>query len=442
MIEEKIPIKILKQLKNQADDTIVISRYTDSNQIKFSNNKVSTIQNWVNNSITIFVAKNKKVLATTILDFSEASIKKSLNLISKNLELMHPNGDYMGIAEGPFKYKKISDLYDKKILEFDFSDKLESGINKALEIGAKRNSGILETAESQHLLLTSNNVEAEEKLSQVHFSVRSLYDKDASGHITNSSRTLKNIYIEKSCEESAEIAIKSKNPKQGKEGTYDIIFSPLAFAPLLNRIGDATSYFNVDARLSFLINKLNKKVSQSNLILRDDATIPNCIGSSNFDTEGVPTKDNILIDKGILKTYLHNTSTAKKANTETTANSGIIAPQPWNLILDSTNPLSKDKLFNEVKNGLYVTNIWYTRFQNQETGEFSTIPRDGIFIIKNGTISGSIKGIRISDLMPNILSNIKYTATDSKQIRSWEAEIPCILPHILVEKVNITKPTA
>src|SRR3989338_2652311 len=203
MIEEKIPIKILKQLKNQADDTIVISRYTDSNQIKFSNNKVSTIQNWVNNSITIFVAKNKKVLATTILDFSEASIKKSLNLISKNLELMHPNGDYMGIAEGPFKYKKISDLYDKKILEFDFSDKLESGINKALEIGAKRNSGILETAESQHLLLTSNNVEAEEKLSQVHFSVRSMYDKEASGHITNSSRTLKNIYIEKSCEESA-----------------------------------------------------------------------------------------------------------------------------------------------------------------------------------------------------------------------------------------------
>ena len=443
MIDKDIPKLILKRLKEEkADDIVIISNSTDTNQVKFSNNKISVIKNWTNNSITLFVAKDKKIVTTSILDIKKESIEKSIKSIIKNLSIMHKNEDYYGIAEGPFKYKKIEDLYDKKVIDFDFSDQLEAGINKSLETGAKRNSGLLESAETEYLLLTSNNVESIDKLSQVHLSVRSLFDKETSGHITNTSRILKDFNIEKTFKEAAEIAVNSKNPKTGQNGKYNIIFSPLAFAPLLNRYGDATSYFNVEAGLSFFINKLGKKVADNNLILRDDATIRNGIGSHSFDSEGVPSQNNILIQDGILKTYLHNTSTAKKTNTKTTSNSGLIAPQPWNLVIDAKKKLSKDELFKEVKNGLYITNIWYTRFQNQETGEFSTIPRDAIFIIKNGEIEGSIKNIRISDSMPRILENLNYIANDIKQIRSWEAEIPCILPHLLVKDVNITKPTA
>ena len=442
MIDTKIPKNILNKLKKEVDDAVIISRTTDSNQVKFSNNKVSITQTWVNNSIAIFVAKDKKIVTTTIQDFRNASIEKSISLIKKNLSLMNPNDEYLGIAEGPFKYKKVEDLYDKEIVNYDFSDKLEAGINKTLEVGAKRTSGLLEASEAEYLLLTSNNVEAIDKSSLIHFSVRSFFDNEASGHITNSSRILKNFHIEKSCQEASEIAVQSKNPQIGKKGAFDIIFSPLAFAPLLDRIGDATSSFNVDARLSFLVDKLNHNIADENIVLRDDATIKNGIGSTKFDSEGVPTQNNIIIDKGILKTYLHNSSTAKKFNVETTANAGLIAPQPWNLVLESIYPLSKEKLFKEIKNGLYVTNIWYTRFQNQETGEFSTIPRDAIFVIKNGEINGCVKGIRISDSMLRILQNIVLTANDPKQIRSWEAEIPCVLPHILVRNVNITTSTS
>lgn len=443
MIENKIPKLILNKLEKEADDVIIISRSSNINQIKFSNNKVSTTQNWFNNSISVFVAKDKKVVVTSLHNFSPESVEKSINQLKKNLNLMQKNEDYHGIAEGPFKYKKIDNLYDKKILDYDFSDKLEAGINKSLEIGAKRNSGLLESGEVEYSLITSNNVETTDKLSLIHFSIRALYDKEASGHITSSSRVLNNnFHIIKSCEEAAELAMNSKNPVQGKKGNYNIIFSPLAFAPLLDRIGDSASFFNIDAHLSFLINKLGKKIANANVTIRDDATIENGIGSQHFDSEGVPSQNNYIVNNGILENYLHNTSTAVKAKVKTTANSGLIAPQPWNIVLDSTNKIKKQDLFKEVKNGLYVTNIWYTRFQNQETGEFSTIPRDAIFVIKNGEIQGSIKSIRISDFMPNILQNISEVADDQKQIRSWEAEIPCVLPHILIKNVNITTSTS
>jgi PmbA protein len=122
--------------------------------------------------------------------------------------------------------------------------------------------------------------------------------------------------------------------------------------------------------------------------------------------------------------------------TETTANAGLIAPRSFNILFDC----KKGDVF-DVKEGIYITNVWYTRFQNYANGDFSTIPRDGAFLIKNGEIVQSLKGLRISDNMLNILKNIKYSNKKVIQIKSWEAEIPTFTPEVLVNNVNITKPT-
>jgi PmbA protein len=138
-----------------------------------------------------------------------------------------------------------------------------------------------------------------------------------------------------------------------------------------------------------------------------------------------------------LRTYLHNTSTAKKYKVKTTANAGLIGPSPSNLILEGKkgNPF-------DIDNGIYVTNVWYTRFQNYATGDFSTIPRDGMFLIENGEICGPINGLRISENMLNLLKNISVFGKNPQQITSWEAEIPVITPDVLIKNVRFTKPTS
>ena len=73
MIETKIAKQILNKLEKEADDVIIISRSSNINQIKFSNNKVSTTQNWFNNSISVFAAKDKKVVVTSLHNFSPES---------------------------------------------------------------------------------------------------------------------------------------------------------------------------------------------------------------------------------------------------------------------------------------------------------------------------------------------------------------------------------
>ncbi len=106
-------------------------------------------------------------------------------------------------------------------------------------------------------------------------------------------------------------------------------------------------------------------------------------------------------------------------------------------------PERKQELYemvSEVRNGIWITNLWYTRFQNYLTGEFSTIPRDAIFLIENGKITTPIVNIRMTDSFLRLLQNIAALGKDVQQIKSWEAEVPTFTPSLLVKDVEITAP--
>ncbi|MFO7976905.1 MAG: metallopeptidase TldD-related protein [Candidatus Hydrogenedentota bacterium] len=104
----------------------------------------------------------------------------------------------------------------------------------------------------------------------------------------------------------------------------------------------------------------------------------------------------------------------------TTANAGLIAPHPWNVVV-SPGDSSLEDMIREVDHGLLVTNVWYTRFQNYHTGDFSTIPRDAAITIDNGELGHAVTGIRISDSLPRLLTSITRLSRKQQQIHWWEA---------------------
>jgi len=102
--------------------------------------------------------------------------------------------------------------------------------------------------------------------------------------------------------------------------------------------------------------------------------------------------------------------------------------------------VSRDDLFKEVKRGLYLTNTWYTRFQNPAKGDFSTVPRDGIFLIEDGEVKQSLRDLRISDNALSILNNIVAISKERQHVHWWgEAETPSLSPYVLVKDVHMTK---
>ncbi|MFH0868985.1 MAG: TldD/PmbA family protein [archaeon] len=457
-------LELLHYIKNRlvkegASDAVVGGVKADSSQIKFVNNKIAKTGTEGIVSIGIFFVKDKKIVTTNFKEIAEITNddafdvaqlnflrEKADKVINKLLLFSKPlqqKADWFGIAEGPFKYGQMQNMYDSKIADMAAEkqvDIVEAGVNSALKEGARRCGGIFSKANTENFLVTSKGVEVKSRGTSAYFSIRAMLDKDSSGHNTASARMLSDLDVEKTARFAGQIAALAKKPKPGKKGTYAVVFAPMAWGALLDRVADATSIFSVEAGMSFLANKVGQQVGSSMVNLFDDATVPGCVGSGECDAEGVPTQKNVLIERGVLKTFLHNTSTARKYGVKTTANAGLVAPGPANVVLEP-GKISKDELFKDVQRGVYITNIWYTRFQNYAAGDFSTIPRDGMFLIENGQIAQSLKNLRIKENILNLLGGVAGIASDAKQMTSWEIDTPVTTPHVLIKEVNLTKPT-
>jgi PmbA protein len=344
-----------------------------------------------------------------------------------------------GFAKGKFKYakniadKKLENLEDPIGYVSEAIDAAEKAVGSRVESG-----GILFTKFEDVYLVSSEGSLGVDSRSAIELSIRAFSEKEASGHGVECSSTLKDFKPSKAGKKAGEIAKLAKNPKIGEEGTYDVVFDPLIFGSSLAVWSSMASAFNVLIQFSIFVGKLGQKVAPKFVTLKDNPASYS-LANRVFDDEGVPTRENAIIDHGVLKTYLHNTSTAKMFKTETTGNAGLVSPNAWNVEMEPGD-MSKDELFGQVKHGLYLTNTWYTRFQNYAKGDFSTIPRDGIFLINNGGIKQSLKDLRISDNALSMLNNIVALSKERQHVHWWgEADPPSLSPYALIKDVHMTK---
>ncbi|MCS7109497.1 MAG: TldD/PmbA family protein [Candidatus Micrarchaeota archaeon] len=439
ILAEKVE-KINKMLKAEgADDVVAHAEIANYQQTKFANDKIVKSESSISKSIYIFCNWKKRILETTIKDASDDSIKRTVEKMRKYALHLPINEKFEGIAKGPFKYKKVK--YDRSIEKsyVQHSEMIEEAINSTEEIGNVRNGGVLETSYYFDYLLTSEKCEAKSRGSSIYFSFRSIYDKESSGHKVYSGRSTKNFDPSKIAKEAARFAVESKGQKKEVEGKMDVLFEPLPFAIILEHIAESASAFEVETGNSFLIDKLGKRVGNECFTLIDDPMYEDALLCSPYDSEGVPTKKKHIIERGVLKTYLHNTSTAKRYKTETTGNAGLINPHPWNVVLQHGDH-SIQEIIENIDHGIYVTNAWYMRFQNYLTGEFSILPRDAAFLIEKGEIVAPLKNIRINSTLQEMMEHTSIVGKNVEKIHSWEVHGSVITPPVLVRDIRITKP--
>jgi PmbA protein len=420
-----------------ADEVIAKTTFGKYRQARFSNNQVDITVAWNDYVTDVSLAWKKRVVATQIHNFQEVdpSLKRLLELAKVSKE----NPMFGGFAKGSFRYAKSN--ADKKLQDLDDpSEYVLEAIGAAeKEVGAQIDSGgILFTKFEDVYLVSSEGPVGVDSRSAIELSIRAFSEREASGHGVECSSTLKDFKPSRAGAKAGEIAKLAKNPKVGEEGVYDVIFDPLIFGSLLGVWGSMVSAFSILVQQSVFVNRLGQKVAPENVTLKDNPSTYS-MASRIFDDEGVPTRENVFIDHGVLKTYLHNTSTAKIFKTETTANAGLVAPNAWNIEMN-LGDMSREKLFKEVKRGLYLTNTWYTRFQNYAKGDFSTIPRDGIFLIEKGEVKQSLKDLRISDNALSLLGNVAGISKERQHVHWWgEADPPSLSPYVLIKDVHITK---
>ncbi len=192
-----------------------------------------------------------------------------------------------------------------------------------------------------------------------------------------------------------------------------VVFDPMTARTLLGNIFEAVEGEAIYRNASFLAGKAGQRVASENVTIIDDGTIPGLFGTSPFDDEGVPTRRTVVIDRGVLRSYLLNSYTARKLGLRTTGNAaraitGNASIGHGNLFLEK-GERSPEEIVKSVRRGLYVTELIGTGV-NIVTGDYSR-GAAGLWI-ENGEFAYPVSEITIASNLRQMLMDIESAGSD------------------------------
>ncbi|MCF6466722.1 TldD/PmbA family protein [Clostridium sp. Cult2] len=160
---------------------------------------------------------------------------------------------------------------------------------------------------------------------------------------------------------------------------------------------------------SVFADKLGKQVASPLVTAIDDGTIPNEWGSLNIDDEGAPTQRNVLIENGILKSYLVDKLNGKRMNMESTGSARRQSYKfPPTSRMNNTFIANGNSTFEEIisntEKGLFAKKLGGGSV-NPATGDFNFAVMEG-YLIENGKITKPVRGATLIGTGSKVLENI------------------------------------
>jgi len=212
---------------------------------------------------------------------------------------------------------------------------------------------------------------------------------------------------------AAQRTLRRLGARKVKTAQVPIVLDPLVATSMLEHIFEGVNGDAVYRGASFLAGKLGQKIAADHFNVIDDGTMPGGFGTSPFDGEGIPTRRTVVIENGVLKSYLLNTYTAKKLGLVTTANAsrglaGTPGIGPGNYFLQPGTK-TPQQIVGEIKEGLYVTEF-LGHGANLVTGDYSR-GASGLWI-SGGELAYPVEEITVAGNLKEIFFNISEIAND------------------------------
>ena len=161
--------------------------------------------------------------------------------------------------------------------------------------------------------------------------------------------------------------------------------------------------------------KLGQKIANEKVTAIDDGTIPNAWGSINIDDEGTPARKNVLIENGILKSYMIDKFNGRRMGMASTGNarrqsySYTPTSRMTNTYIAPGSDRNED-IIASIEYGLYAKEMGGGSV-NPVTGEFNFAVNEG-YLIRNGKICEPVRGTSLVGKGSDVIMNIDMVGTD------------------------------
>ena len=225
--------------------------------------------------------------------------------------------------------------------------------------------------------------------------------------------------IEKSAKEAARVALVMLEAKDCPSGKMPVIidngFGGVIFHEACGHSLEASA---VAKNQSVFTGKIGQKIANEKVTAIDDGTIENGWGSQNVDDEGNLQQKRVLIQNGILTSYMVDRLNGRRMHMESTGSS-----RRQSYKFEPTSRMSNtyidegsddyDEMFKGIEKGLYAKKMGGGSV-NPQTGEFNFAVNEG-YMIENGKITYPVKGASLIGNGKDILMNIDRVCSNLKR---------------------------
>jgi PmbA protein len=222
---------------------------------------------------------------------------------------------------------------------------------------------------------------------------------------------------------AVERALSRLGSRQIETQSSPVIFSSRVSSGLISSFVNAISGSNLYRKNSFLLDSIDQQIFPEYIRIYEQPHLPGALGSSPMDSEGVPTRANVLVDNGRIVQYVLGSYSARRMGLKTTANSDGV----HNLTVDPTAG-GLSELLKTMNKGLLVTELM-GQGVNGITGDYSRGASG--YWIENGEIQFPVDEITIAGNLKDMFKMILAVGNDIN------LNIPTRCGSILIEKMMV-----
>ncbi|HZJ09088.1 MAG TPA: TldD/PmbA family protein [Trueperaceae bacterium] len=247
--------------------------------------------------------------------------------------------------------------------------------------------------------------------------------------------------------QAGEMALVNLHARKAPAGSMPVVvgnaFGGVIFHEALGHLLETTA---VARKASVLADKLGEQIASEVVTYVDDGTTPHGWGSSRFDDEGAPTERTVLIEDGVLKSYMvdrwGSLLTGYRATGSGRRQDYTYAPTSRmrnTFVLNGDTP--QQKLFEGIEHGLYAKVMGGGQVR-PGSGEYNFAVREG-YMIRNGEIAEPVRGAMLLGKGPDTIKKIVAVSddlnTEPGMCGSKSGSIPTEVgqPHLLVSDIVV-----
>lgn len=396
---------------SKADTCEINLRGSNSGNIRYARNTVSTSGYSSTQSLSVQSSFGKKSGTATIDEFDDASLEKVVRRAEELAQLAPKNPEFMEPL-GPQEYDEAITFSEATAnITPEYRAKVAS--NSIVPASAKdvTAAGFFNDSAGFSAMINSKGLFAYNKATNTDFTVTMrTNDGTGSGWVTRDYNDVSKFDGAEASKIAIDKAVMSREARAIEPGKYTVILEPAAASDLLRNMFRSFNARSADEGRSFMSgpdggNKIGQKIVDERVNLWSDPLNPE-VPTGTWNGAGQPLKKTSWIENGVVKNLAYDRYWAEQKGVDS-------VPFPPNAIMQGGDASLED-LIKSTKRGILVTRLWYIRSVDPQTLLYTGLTRDGTFYIENGQIKYPVKNFRFNESPIIMLNNLE---TLGEQVR-------------------------